>query len=76
MNLTDFSMLCYSAKYNLYDIVLAKFSAEQYLNKYLLVSAPGEAAPSVKQSYIRLKVDHHLDRLIQDKNQRQSLVSA
>lgn len=56
MNLKDFTMLCYAAKYKLYDLAIMKFRAELYLNKYLMVSAPGEAAPSVKQSYIRLKV--------------------
>lgn len=56
MNLTDFTLLCHAARYKLYDFAIAKFNAEKYLNKYLLVSAPGEAAPSIKQSYMRLKV--------------------
>lgn len=56
MNLADFTMLCHGARYNVYNFVVAKFNAAKYLNKYLLVSAPGEAAPSIKQSYIRLKV--------------------
>jgi hypothetical protein len=41
MNLQDFSMLCYGARFKLYELVIAKFNAEKYLNKYLLVSAPG-----------------------------------
>lgn len=41
MTLQDFSMLCYGARFKLYELVIAKFNAEKYLNKYLLVSAPG-----------------------------------
>jgi hypothetical protein len=41
MNQQDFTLLCHAARYKLYDFAIAKFNAEKYLNKYLLVSAPG-----------------------------------
>jgi hypothetical protein len=56
MKQQDFTLLCHAARYKLYDYAIAKFNAEKYLNKYLLVSAPGEAAPCLKQSFLRLKV--------------------
>ena len=62
MNLTDFKLLCHAARYNLYDLVFTKFAAEQFFNKYLNVSAPGQAAPGVKKSYLRLKVSLLLPR--------------
>ena len=41
MSLNNFVMFCYGKKFNLTDFVMMKFGAEQYLNKYLGVSAPG-----------------------------------
>ena len=41
MSLNNFIMLVYGFRFKLTDFVMMKFGAEQYLNKYLGVSAPG-----------------------------------
>ena len=64
MDLAHFTELVQGTKYNLADFVTAKFNIEQVLNKYLLVSAPGEASPIVKRSYLKLKVALVLFRLM------------
>ena len=49
MNEKDFILLAN-------DFAIMKFEAAAIVSKYLSVSAPGEAGPSVKQSYIKLTV--------------------
>ena len=62
MNLKDFTLLVHANHYRLVDLAISKFKAEKYLNKYLSVSAPGEVAPSLKRSYLELKVVKALSR--------------
>ena len=56
INQKDFILLVLSSRYNLVDFAITKFELEKYLNNYLNVSAPGEAVPSLKKSFIKLKV--------------------
>lgn len=56
INQKDFILLVQGSRYKLVDFAIAKFELERYLNKYLNVSAPGEAVPSLKKSFIKLKV--------------------
>lgn len=56
MGFNDFALLANSQTFKLHDLAIAKFEVSKLLGKYLSVSAPGEAGPSVKQSYLRLVV--------------------
>lgn len=54
MNEKDFILLANAYRLKLHDFAIMKFEAASIVSKYLSVSAPGEAGPSVKQSFIKL----------------------
>ena len=58
MNLQDFTLLALGQDIQLAHIAVNKFSFEKEFGKYLSVTAPGEAAPNIKQSYIKLKAEN------------------
>ena len=57
MNQSNFTMLVYGIKFKMTDLVMMKSGVEQSLNKYLGVSAPGQAAPDIKRSFLRFRVN-------------------
>ena len=52
----DFALLVNAYRLQALDFAFAKFDIAKRFNKYLSVSAPGEAGPSIKQSYLKLMV--------------------
>lgn len=56
-------MLVYGIKFKMTDLVMMKFGAEHTLNKYLGVSAPGEAAPDIKRSFLRFRANEEKENL-------------
>lgn len=62
MDLKDFTLLANAYRIKLHDFAIIKFDVAKNLAKYISVSAPGEAGPSLKQSYLRLTVFNGLCR--------------
>ena len=56
MDLKDFTLLANAYRIKLHDFAVMKFDVAKALSKYFSVSAPGEAGPSLKQSYLKLTV--------------------
>lgn len=67
MDLKDFTLLANAYRIKLHDFAVMKFDVAKALSKYFSVSAPGEAGPSLKQSYLKLTAQS--DKLAGDKLQ-------
>lgn len=52
----DFVLLVNAYRLKLHEFAIAKFEISQVIDKYLSVSAPGQASPDLKQSYIKFSV--------------------
>lgn len=59
----DFVLLVNAYRLKLHEFAIAKFEISQVIDKYLSVSAPGQASPEVKQSYLKFTVSPSLLRL-------------
>jgi len=53
MNEADFILLASGYKLQLHHLAVAKFEFAKIVRKYYNVTAPGEAGPSLKQSFIK-----------------------
>ena len=61
-------MLVYGVKFKMINLVLMKFGAEKTLQKFVGQSAPGQAAPDIKRSFLRFRVNSVITQANEEKD--------
>lgn len=59
MSEDDFILLASGYRFKLHQFAIAKFEIAKKIKKYYSVTAPGEAGPSLKQSFLKFSVQKY-----------------